>query len=157
MTTEYLELMKADLLAEYKDELCEESVESIKNANTIEDFIGLLSKFSVYLSFKFIPEVWWVRKWFNNPERKSLAEKHGVYFNGHSMVVNPQSPIVVMGDAHITLTCTKPSLYRVLLQDECNCDVSTFYNCRVMIRQKDNSQCNIIHKNNLSSIKIRKI
>lgn len=157
MTREYLELMKADLLAEYRAQLCEDSLDAIEKASTIEEFIGLLSKFSAFLNYKFIPEVWWVRKWFNNPERKDIAESNGVYFEGIHVVTNPTKPIVVMGDAQIMLTCTEPHLYRVTLQENSKCTITTFYACAVNVRQKGNSECKVLHKHNMSNIKIRKV
>lgn len=157
MTQEYLELMKADLMVQYKDKLCEESIESIQAASTPEEFIGLLAKFSAFLNYKCIPEVWWVRKWFNNPTRKRLAETNGVYFEGYHSVVNPQNHIVVMGNAKVVVACTIPHLYRIMLQEQAECDLSTYSTCIVNVRKKDDSQLNIVHKHEKSKIKIRTI
>lgn len=157
MTQDYFQQIKSDLLSEYKNDLCTESVDAIEKASTPEEFIGLLTVFSAYLKRKNIPEVWWVKKWFDNPQCKEIAESNGVYFDGFHALVNPEKPIIAMGDAQLFLTYTKPHLYNVTLQDDSICDVTTFYTCVVNVMQKGNSRCNVKHKENLSKIKIRKI
>ena len=157
MTREYLELIKADLLAEYQEELCEESIESIHAASTPEEFIGLLAKFSAFLGYKCLPRAEWVKKWFNTTEYKELAQTNGVYFDGIHAVKNPTLPLVVMGDAEITLLCDQPHMYKVTLQENSRCSITAFYSCFINVRKKDDSRCSIFHKSNLSRIKIRKI
>lgn len=157
MTREYLELMKADLLAEYKEVLCKDSLDAILASTTAEEFIALLHKFSCFLEYKCIPHAWWVRKWFNNPKRKQLANDNGVYFEGIHAVANPTTPIVVMGDAKIVLTCSVPHLYNITLQEDSKCDITSFYACNIRVRQKGNAQCRVLHKDRLSHIKIRKV
>ena len=157
MTQEYLEQMKADLLEIYKEELCEESVEAINKASTPEEFIGLLAKFAAFLNYKAIPTIDWVLKWFNTYEYRRLARECGVYFEGAALVTNPTKPIVVIGDANISLMCSVPSYFNVMLQDKAKCEVTTLSNCTLRIRQRNQSQVNILHKHNLSHIKINKI
>lgn len=157
MTQEYFERMKADLLAVYKDTLCEESIEDIQKASDVKSFIALLAMYSAFLNYKSIPKADWVKRWFNTTELKELAKNNGVYFEGVHAVTNPTLPIVVMGDAQIVFTCNIPRLYTISLQEESKCDITTFYASVVRVRQKDDSQCNIKHKDNLSKIKIRKV
>ena len=157
MTQEYLDNMKADLLEQYKDQLCEDSVDAIKSAQTAGEFIGLLSKFSAFLNYKAIPEIDWVRKWFNTREYIQLAKDNGVYFEGVHTIPNPSKPIVVMGNANVIITCAAPHAYSITLQDDCKCEVATFCACSVNVRQKDRSLFSVMHKHQLSKVKIRKV
>ena len=152
-----LDVIKADLLSEYKDELCEDSVNAILAATTLDDFISLLHEFSLNLNYKRIPKVDWVRKWFSTTEMKQIANDKGVYFEGVHSVVNPKTPLVVMGDAQIMFNCNAPHVYNIVLQDSSKCSITSFYTCVVKVRQKDNSECAILHKDRLSQVKIRKI
>lgn len=154
---EYFNRMKADLLETYKADLCEESVDAISQASTIEEFIGLLAKFAAFLAYKEIPSVEWVKQWFNTAELRKIANDNGVYFDGMVTLRNPSVPIVVMGDAKVFLICVEAHMYQVYLQDNAQCDVTTLCNCFVKIRQKKNSLAKVLHKHNLSRIKINKI
>lgn len=157
MTQEYLERVKADLLETYKDELCEDSLDAINNASTPDEFIGLLAKFAAFLNYKAIPTIDWVLKWFNTYEYRRLARENGVYYDGVSIINNPTKPIVVMGDAIVSLICSTPHYFNVMLQDNSKCEITTLSNCMVKVRQKNLSKVNILHKHNLSHIKINKI
>lgn len=154
---EYFNQMKADLLETYKADLCEESVEAINQAGTMAEFIGLLGKFSAFLNYKEIPTIDWVKKWFNTRELRKIANDNGVYFDGIATIVSPTIPIVLMGDVKAILTCVTPLLYQVVTQDNSSVEITTFCNSVVRVRQKNNSKVNILHKHNLSRIKINKV
>jgi hypothetical protein len=149
--------MKADLIETYKADLCEESIGAINNASDIAAFVRLLPKFSVYLNYKELPSIDWVKKWFNTTELRRIANENGVYFDGIATIVSPTIPIVLMGDVAAILTCAKPHLYQVVTQDYSKVKITTFCNSVVRVRQKNNSQVDILHKHNLSRIKINKI
>lgn len=155
MTQEYFGLLKADLLETYKNDLCEESVEAINKARTPDELVGLLAEFSAFLNYKAIPTADWVEKWFG--EYEQLAKDNGVYFKGYSEITNPIKQIVVLGDATISLKYSEPHYYRVTLQDNAKCELTTLCACMVRVRQKGNSIVNILHKHNLSQVKINKI
>lgn len=157
MTQEYFDNMKADLLDVYKDQLCEESISAIQSAQTIGEFIGLLSKFSAFLNYKSIPRIDWVRKWFNEREYIRIAKENGVYFEGVHTISNPNRPIVVMGNANVLITCATAHSYVITLQDDCKCELATFCACSVSVRQKDNSHFVVSHKHNLTKVKVRKV
>lgn len=152
--TKYLEKMKADLLNTYKEELCEDSVEAIKNAETLPQFIGLLHKFSAYFNYKELPKIEWVRKWFNTPELKQIANENGVYVDDIVSIVNPSTPIVLMGDSKAMLVCTTQHFYQVITQDKSELSISTLGSCIVRVRKKNNSKVSTLHKHNFSRIKI---
>ena len=154
---EYFNQMKADLLETYKAELCEESVEAINQAGTMAEFIGLLAKFSAFLRYKEIPTIEWVEKWFNTHELRKIANDNGVYFEGYNTIVNPTKPVVVMGNAKVMITFIQAHLYQVYLQNNAQCEITTLGNCVVRVRQKNNSKASVLHKHNLSQIKINKI
>jgi hypothetical protein len=154
---EYFNKMKADLVETYKADLCEESVEAINNASDIAEFVRLLPKFSVYLNYKELPSIDWVKKWFNTTELRRIANDNGVYFDGIATIVSPIIPIVLMGDVKAIFTCAHPHLYQIVTQDESSVQISTFCNCVVRVRQKNNSEVSVLHTHNLSRIKITKV
>lgn len=154
---EYFNQMKADLIETYKADLCEESLEAINKASDIASFVRLLPTFSLYLNYKEIPSIEWVNKWFDTPELRKIANDNGVYFDGIATIVSPTIPIVLMGDVKAILTCATPHLYQVVTQDNSSVEITTFCNSVVRVRQKNNSKVNILHKHNLSRIKITKV
>ena len=154
---EYFNRMKADLIETYKADLCEESLEAINGASDLAAFVKLLPKFSLYLNYKELPSAEWVKQWFNTSELRKIANDNGVYFDGIATIVSPAIPIVLMGDVKAILTCAKPHLYQVVTQDNSSVDITTFCNSVVRVRQKNNSKVNILHKHNLSRIKINKV
>lgn len=152
-----LEQIKADMLTTFKDELCEESVIAINKASTMEEFIGLLSYFYTFLKYKELPTIEWVKKWFGNLELRKVARENGVYFDGWNSISNPTKPIVVMGDAKLSVYIGDARVYNIYTKDSAVCEITTFSNCFVKVRQKAQSKVNILHKHNLSRIKINKI
>ncbi len=154
---EYFNQMKSDLIETYKADLCEESLEAINKASDIASFVRLLPTFSLYLNYKEIPSIEWVNKWFDTPELRKIANDNGVYFDGIATIVSPTIPIVLMGDVKAILTCATPHLYQVVTQDNSSVEITTFCNSVVRVRQKNNSKVNILHKHNLSRIKITKV
>lgn len=154
---EYFNQMKADLIETYKADLCEESLEAINGVSDLAAFVRLLPKFSVYLNYKELPSIDWVKKWFNTTELRKIANDNGVYFDGLATIVSPTIPIVLMGDVKAILTCATPHLYQVVTQDNSSVEITTFCNSVVRVRQKNNSKVNILHKHNLSRIKINKV
>lgn len=154
---EYFNQMKADLIETYKADLCEESLDAINKASDISVFVRLLPTFSLYLNYKEIPSIEWVNKWFDTPELRKIANDNGVYFDGIATIVSPTIPIVLMGDVKAILTCATPHLYQVVTQDNSSVEITTFCNSVVRVRQKNNSKVNILHKHNLSRIKITKV
>ena len=155
MTTEYLEQMKADLLSTYQTDLCEESVDDIRNADTLKAFIGILHKYAAFLTYKDIPKIDWVRKWFT--DYKQEAEQYGCYIDKIAAVTNPSTPIIGFGRSYLNFTATKPNAYTITLQDESECYITAFYASCISVRQKDNSIVKIIHRDNNSKIKIRTV
>lgn len=155
MTTEYLQLMKADLLSTYQDELCEESITDINRATTLQEFIDVLHTYSAFLAYKSIPKIDWVRKWFS--DYKDEAEVCGCYIDAIRAITNPTKPIVAYGHSNLSVVVTKTGLYNITLQDDSYCSLVAYYTTMIRVRQKDNSQVNIIHKDNRSIIKIRKV
>lgn len=154
---EYFNQMKADLIETYKADLCEESLEAINGVSDLAAFVRLLPKFSIYLNYKELPSIDWVKKWFNTTELRRIANENGVYFDSIATIVSPTIPIVLMGDVKAILTCAKPHLYQVVTQDNSSVEITTFCNSVVRVRQKNNSKVNILHKHNLSRIKINKV
>ena len=154
---EYFNQMKADLIETYKADLCEESLEAINGVSDLAAFVRLLPKFSIYLNYKELPSIDWVKKWFNTTELRRIANDNGVYFDGIATIVSPTIPIVLMGDVKAILTCATPHLYQVVTQDNSSVEITTFCNSVVRVRQKNNSKVNILHKHNLSRIKITKV
>ena len=154
---EYFNQMKADLIETYKADLCEESLEAINGVSDLAAFVRLLPKFSIYLNYKELPSIDWVKKWFNTTELRKIANDNGVYFDGIATIVSPTIPIVLMGDVKAILTCATPHLYQVVTQDNSSVEITTFCNSVVRVRQKNNSKVNILHRHNLSRIKITKV
>ncbi len=155
MTNEYLQAMKADLLTTYQADLCEESIADINRAATLQEFIDVLHTYSAFLAYKSVPKIDWVRKWFS--DHKDEAETCGCYIDAIRAITNPAMPIVAYGCSNISLIVTKAGLYNITLQDDSYCSIVAYYTSMVRVRQKDNSQVHIIHKDNRSIIKIRKV
>lgn len=155
MTNEYLLAMKADLLSTYQADLCEDSIEDINRATTLQEFIGVLHTYSAFLMYKSIPKIDWVRKWFS--DYKDEAEACGCYIDRIVTITNPAMPIVAYGRSNISLIVTKAGLYNITLQDDSYCSIVSYYASMIRVRQKDNSRAHIIHKDNRSIIKIRKV
>lgn len=155
MTTEYLEAMKADLLETYKDDLCEESIESIQNAHTLQEFIGVLHRYAAFLKYKAIPKIEWVRKWF--ADYKEEAQACGAYIDAIASVTNPTTPIIAFGQSYITFIATKSEVYTITLQDTSECSIVAYYASFIKVRQKDESKVKVLHKGKLSNVKIRKV
>lgn len=155
MTTEYLQQMKADLLSTYRDELCEASIADINRAATLQEFIDVLHTYSAFLAYKSIPKIDWVRKWF--ADYKDEAEALGCYIDRVVSVTNPTTPVIAYGRSNISLIVTKAGLYNITLQDDSYCSIVAYYASMIRVRQKDNSQAHIIHQDNRSVIKIRKV
>ena len=152
-----LEELKADLLETYKADLCEESIEAIKGAQDLPEFIRLLAKFSAFLNYKEIPKMDWVNKWFNTPELMEIANENGVYYKGFATIVNPTQHIVLMGDVKAIVTCAQPHLYQITAQDNSNVEVATFCNCLVKLRMKGQSTHKVLSKHKYSRIVVNKI
>lgn len=155
MKSEYLAAMKADLLETYKSDLCEDSIEAVQNAQTLQDFINVLHTYSAFLKYKSIPKIDWVRKWF--ADYKDEAEALGCYIDRVVSVTNPTTPVIAYGRSNISLIVTKAGLYNITLQDDSYCSIVAYYASMIRVRQKDNSQAHIIHQDNRSIIKIRKV
>lgn len=152
-----LERIKTDLKEEYKELLCPLSIRAIDEAKDLPSFIKLLGEFSVYLDYKEIPKVDWVKKWFNTSEMRKIANENGVYFDGICAIHDPLHTIVLLGDVKAILTCTSSGLYQVIAQDNSELTISTLHSCVVRARQKNNSKVDILHQHNLSRIKINKV
>ena len=155
MKSEYLAAMKADLLETYKSDLCEDSIEAVQNAQTLQDFINVLHTYSAFLKYKSIPKIDAVRKWF--ADYKDEAEALGCYIDRVVSVTNPTTPVIAYGRSNISLIVTKAGLYNITLQDDSYCSIVAYYASMIRVRQKDNSQAHIIHQDNRSIIKIRKV
>lgn len=155
MTREYLEAMKADLLETYKSDLCEESVADIQNAQTLQKFIGILHKYAAFLTYKSIPRIDWVRKWF--ADYKQEAEQYGCYIDKIATITNPTTPIIAYGRSYLSFIATKPHIYTITLQDESECTIVAYYVSIVNVRQKDNSRAIVVHRDSQARIKIRKV
>lgn len=155
MKSEYLAAMKADLLETYKSDLCEDSIEAVQNAQTLQDFINVLHTYSAFLKYKSIPKIDWIRKWFT--DYRNEAEQYGCYIDRIVSITNPTQPIVAFGTSNISLIVTKAGLYNITLQDDSYCSIVAYYASMIRVRQKDNSQAHIIHQDNRSIIKIRKV
>ena len=147
--------MKADLLETYKSDLCEDSIEAVQNAQTLQDFINVLHTYSAFLKYKSIPKIDWVRKWF--ADYKDEAEALGCYIDRVVSVTNPTTPVIAYGRSNISLIVTKAGLYNITLQDDSYCSIVAYYASMIRVRQKDNSQAHIIHQDNRAIIKIRKV
>ncbi len=155
MTKDYFERLKADLLATYASDLCDESVEDIKASTSLAEFIAVLNKYTAFLNYKTIPKVDWVRKWFG--ENKSEAEQNGCYIDAITTAINPTMPITLYGDTRLQLIISDAHVYQVTTQDNSRVSISTYGVCAVNVRQKDASSVSIVNENKLAKIKIRKV
>lgn len=155
MKQEYLAVMKADLLETYKADLCEDSIEAVQHARTLQELIDVLHTYSAFLKYKSIPKIDWVRKWF--ADHKQEAEQYGCYIDRIVSITNPTQPIIAFGTSNISLVINKAGVYNITLQDDTYCSIVAYYTSMVRVRQKDNSQVHVLHKSNSSIIKIRKV
>lgn len=155
MKSEYLAAMKADLLETYKSDLCEDSIEAVQKAQTLQEFINVLHTYSAFLKYKSIPKIDWIRKWFT--DHRNEAEQYGCYIDRIVSITNPTQPIVAFGTSNISLVINKAGVYNITLHDDTYCSIVAYYTSMVRVRQKDNSQVHVLHKSNSSIIKIRKV
>lgn len=155
MTHEYFAAMKADLLKTYAADLCEESVADIQAASNVQEFINVLNKYTAFLNYKSIPEIGWVRKWFNDYKRD--AEECGCYIDCYRFLTDPKQPLTLYGTTNITLFVTEPHIYQVTTQDESRLQVDANGVAAVNVRQKHQSEVTILNQAKTSIIKIRKV
>lgn len=151
-----LEACKQDLLSTYKEQLCNESVASIKAAQTPEEFVNILHEFDTFLMYQALPDAEWSRKWFLG--EKPLLNKCGVYLDQVVSINNPECrKLILMGDSHVTLTCSTPNIFNISLQECSTLNLITVGVTSVTVREKGTGKANILLRSKQSIIKIHKI
>jgi len=155
ITKKYLEACKKDFMHEYKDLLCEESIDDIQAASNIEQFIAVLKKYMVFVGMKPYPTTEWVRHWFKS--EIETINHHGVYLDQAVCLTNPQEKMIFFGNCGATITFAQPKRWDIMLYGHSMLNIVARGVCEVVVRQKDQSYAQVAFKDDASRVKIHKI
>lgn len=146
--------MRADFVKVYEPLLCEESLFDIQLAADVNQFIGVLHKYSVFNSYRPFPDVDWVRKWF--ADELDVLNSNNCYLDQVCVVADPHDSILVFGKSQIVAYLSEPRVFHLIIQDETLLQLHTHCNPCVFVKQKGESKVEILYKDKYSRIKVRK-
>lgn len=154
ITQEKYHEMRADFIKTYGEVLCAESLKDIESANDAGEFIDVLHKYSVFNNYKPFPDVDWARKWFAGEHE--FINAHGCYLDQKVAIDDLQGNMIIFGDCYITCRILKPQIYHIILQDTATLNLLIYGTAVVYVKQKGESNVQVIWKDRYSRLKIRK-
>jgi len=159
MSEDYFNMMRADFLEQFGRGLCDESVERVKNAKGLGEFIALIHNYAHYLCYRrmTVPTVEWVRKWLS--DYKDEVNAHGVYIDQIKAIKDPQTDgIVLYGLCNVTAVLNGTRIWEFMLEDSSCLQIvaNDAVSCTARLKSP---KCDaiVVYQSNYSRIKIRKV
>ena len=158
MSEDYFNIMRADFLEQFGSGLCEESIEQVKNAKYLGEFIALIHHYAHFLCRQrmTVPTVEWVRKWLS--DYKEEANAHGVYIDQIKAIKDPQTDgVVLFGICNVTAVLTDTRVFEFVLEDSSCLQLiaNEATSCTVRLKSSK-TNVKVVYQSNYSRIKIRK-
>ena len=122
---------------------------------TLEDFIGIVSKYAAFLRYQTIPSADWVRDWLGAyaDECADLC----CYIDCYTTVTNPERDVIACGNTRLALIFSQPKVFNVYMHDTSRCSIVAVGTSLVRVRTKGSSSADIISKSRTAKVKIRKL